>query len=211
MKKLITIAVVAALTCMALATITACGQQGQASSSSAAAESSQAATSEFATLGDIFAAETQDMQSTFDEQHYACAFSLDGTWWRAEADLENGMFDKLNEVWTEDQAKVEELLAPLAVKTAEILEAPSADEIAAYIGKKGADLTADGFEFMAGGVAVNGDQTDCTVSKDSFDYLVTFDGAIANEDTEDPAADVADLTVADISIQGLSWSALEGV
>ena len=212
MKKTTVIIVAVAFAAMLLA-IAGCGQQSQASGSGASAafsESSQAVTAPFATLGDVFAEDTEDMASIFDEQRYVCAFKWGGAWWRVEAALEDGMFDKLNEVWTEDEAKVEELVSPLAVAKAETIDAPTVEELDALSGKTGADLSADGFTFMAGGVAVNGNETDCTATKGSFDYLVTFDGAVADEDTDDPAGAVAEMTVAQVSLQGLSWDALEG-
>ena len=171
--KLIIATMLAAVLAMGLV---ACGQQGGSDSGSTPAQTS----SEFATLGDVLTAETESMTSTFDEKRYVCVFSADGTWWRVEADLEEGFSDKLNEVWAEDQAKVEELLAPIAVTKA------------------------------AGTLVVNGNETDCVAVKGSFDYLITFDGKVADEDTDDPAGAVADLKVNAAAIQGVSWTALEG-
>lgn len=201
--KLIIATMLAAVLAMGLV---ACGQQGGSDSGSTPAQTS----SEFATLGDVLTAETESMTSTFDEKRYVCAFSVDGTWWRVEADLEEGFSDKLNEVWTEDQAKVEELLAPIAVTKAETLEAPSDEEVSALVGKTGAELTADGYEYSAGTLVVNGNETDCVAVKGSFDYLITFDGKVADEDTDDPAGAVADLKVNAAAIQGVNWMALEG-
>ncbi|MDO4532718.1 MAG: hypothetical protein Q4C36_03245 [Coriobacteriia bacterium] len=201
--KLIIATMLAAVLAMGLV---ACGQQGGSGSGSTPAQTS----SEFATLGDVLAAETESMTSTFDEKRYVCVFSVDGTWWRVEADLEEGFSDKLNEVWTEDQAKVEELLSPIAVTKAETLEAPSDEEVSALVGKTGAELKADGYEYSAGTLVVNGNETDCVAVKGSFDYLITFDGKVADENTDDPAGAVAELKVNAAAIQGVSWIALEG-
>ena len=201
--KLIIATMLAAVLAMGLV---ACGQQGGSDSGSTPAQTS----SEFATLGDVLAADTESMTSTFDEKRYVCVFSAYGTWWRVEADLEEGFSDKLNEVWAEDQAKVEELLAPIAVTKAETLEAPSDEEVSALVGKTGAELKADGYEFSAGTLVVNGNDTDCVAVKGSFDYLITFDGKVADENTDDPAGAVADLKVNAAAIQGVSWTALEG-
>ena len=201
--KLIIATMLAAVLAMGLV---ACGQQGGSDSGSTPAQTS----SEFATLGDVLTAETESMTSTFDEKRYVCVFSADGTWWRVEADLEEGFSDKLNEVWAEDQAKVEELLAPIAVTKAETLEAPSDEEVSALVGKTGAELKADGYEYSAGTLVVNGNETDCVAVKGSFEYLITFDGKVADENTDDPAGAVADLKVNAAAIQGVSWTALEG-
>lgn len=206
-----------ALACAAPVTLAACGQQGGSGEAAPAADApaadatadAPADTGEFATLGDVFAADSQGRMSTFDEKRYICAFSIDDVWWRVTADLPEGMYAQLNEAWVEDQEKVLELLSPLAVTSADAFETPSEDEIAALVGKTGADLTADGFAFSFGTLVVNGEESDCVASKGSFDYLITFDGKVADENAEDPAAEVAGLTVSAASIQGITWDALE--
>jgi hypothetical protein len=120
------------------------------------------------------------------------------------------MYDQLNEVWTEDQDKVEELLSPLAVTKTDYTSPLDVDSIEALAGKTGADLTAQGFTFMTGGMVVNGSETDCTATLGDFDYLITFDGAVPDENAEDVAAAVADLTVSSVSVQSVSWEYLEG-
>lgn len=206
MKKLITAALAATLACATPLALAACGTQGTSDSGAA---SSQAATSEFATLGDVLSAETDSMTSTFNEERYACAFSYEGTWWHVEAALDEGMYEQLNEVWVEDQAKLEELLSPLAVTLAETIDAPSDEELAALVGKTGADLVADGFTFAPYCLVVNGDETDASTTKGSFDYLITFDGKVDDENTDDPAGAIADLTVTAANLQGVSWTVLE--
>ena len=230
MKKLLTMILSVTLACAAPVALTACGQKSGTDEGTAAEATDtetteteateteatdteateQGETASFATLGDVFKEETDSMTSTFDEQRYVCTFNLGGTWWRVEAALEDGMYDQLNEAWTEDQTKVEELLTPLAVTKAEIKEPLDAEAIEAYIGKTGADLTADGFVFPFGTLVVNGNETDCSATMGDFDYLVTFDGAVEDENTEDPAGAVADLTVSAINVQSISWTALEG-
>ena len=215
MKKLVAFALSAALVCATPFALTACGQKGGTDDAvttdePAQTEDEQAEDAPFATLGDVFSEDTQSMSSTFDEQRYVCAFNWDGAWWRVEAALEDGMYDELNDAWIEDQNKVEELLSPLAVTKADVLEPLDAESIEALAGKTGADLAADGFTFATGTLVVNGEETDCVAMKDGFDYLVTFDGAVADENAEDVAAAVADMTVASAGVQGVSWDVLEG-
>lgn len=218
MKRLVTLALSATLVCATPLALAACGQKGEpeeaATSETAQTDVSDAASTDevapFATLGDVFAADGERMSSTFDEQHYVCAFNYDGTWWRVEAALPDGMYDELNEVWVEDQAKVEELLSPLSVAKTDVLEPLDVESIEALAGKTGADLGADGFTFVFGTLVVNGNKTDCVATLGSFDYLVTFDGVVPDENAEDVASAVADMTVSSASLQTVSWDALEG-
>ncbi|MBR1830709.1 MAG: hypothetical protein IJ781_14630 [Atopobiaceae bacterium] len=218
MKRLVALALSATLVCATPLVLAACGQKGEpeeaATSETAQTDVSDAASTDevapFATLGDVFAADGERMSSTFDEQHYVCAFNYDGTWWRVEAALPDGMYDELNEVWVEDQAKVKELLSPLSVAKTDVLEPLDVESIEALAGKTGADLAADGFTFVFGTLVVNGNKTDCVATLGSFDYLVTFDGVVPDENTEDVASAVADMTVSSVSLQSISWDALEG-
>lgn len=226
MKRLVTLMLSATLACAMPMALAACGQKAD-TGSDAAVEKTDTTKSEaedatatdkgeaveiapFATLGDVLAEDTESMSSTFDEQRYVCAFNWGGSWWRIEAKLPDGMYDQLNEVWTEDQDKAEELLSPLTVTKTDYASPLDADAIETLVGKTGADLTAQGFTFMSGGMAVNGNKTDCTATLGDFDYLVTFDGAVPDEDAEDVAAAVADLTVSSVSVQSVSWEYLEG-
>ena len=218
MKRLVTLALSATLVCATPLVLAACGQKGgpeeAATSETAQTDASDAASTDevapFATLGDVFAADGEDMSSPFDEQRYVCAFNYGGAWWRVEAALPDGMYDELNEVWVEDQAKVEELLSPLALTKADVLEPLDVESIEALAGKTGADLSADGFTFVFGTLVVNGNETDCVATLGSFDYLVTFDGVVPDENTEDVAGAVANMTVSSASLQSVSWDALEG-
>lgn len=206
MKKLMTLALATTLACTAPLALVACGTQGGTDGTAA---TSQTASSEFATLGDVLSADTESMMATYDESRYACAFFYDGAWWHVEAALDDGMSKKIDETWVEDQTKLEELLSPLTVTLAEKLDAPSDEEVAANVGKTGADLVADGFEFLPYCLVVNGSATDATVTQGSFEYLITFDGVVDDENTEDPAGAVANMTVTDAVLQGVAWSVLD--
>ena len=218
MKRLITMTLSAMLAITMSLGLAACGQKDAKEDAAPAAEEGAAtetddATAEvapFATLGDVFAEDTEGMSSTIDEQRYVCAFNWGGAWWRIEADLEDGLYEKVDEAWVEDQDKVEELLSPLAVTKTDVLEAPDVETIEALAGKTGADLTAEGFTFAEGTMVVNGEETDCVATMGDFDFLVTFDGAVPDENAENVAGVVADMTVNSASIQGVTWTALEG-
>ena len=96
MKKLVAYALSAALAFATPFALTACGQKDgtgdvattDAATKEAAADKDAASeTAPFATLGDVFAEDTESMSSTFDEQRYVCAFNWGGAWWRVEAAL----------------------------------------------------------------------------------------------------------------------------
>ena len=239
MKRLITVTLSAALACATALALTACGQQGGSSSASAASSagessstsvsaevssasasagasseasvsSSEAAIPQFATLGDVFNAETEEFSSTYDEQRYVCAFKLDGQWWRVEAPLESGMFGQIDKLWVEDQEKVEELISPLAISKVEGFDTPSEDDLDALVGKTGGELTAEGFKFIPGSAVAGDSETDCNATMGFFDYVISFDGVVADENTDDLAGAVANMKVTNAEIQGLTWSLLEG-
>lgn len=185
----------------------ACGQQGSSSgASSSAAAPAQAAAAEYKTMADVYAVEKSGFMSTYDEKVFKCAFDADGKWIAVEAELPEGAFEKLQDVFAAEPGKVEELLSPAAITKVEVYEAPVQDELKAYEGKTGAELAAEGFDFRA--LAVNGEETDCMATKAPFDYLITFEGAVEDENTDDLSAAVGDLKATNISVQALSWSVL---
>ena len=239
MKRLITVTLSAALACATALALTACGQQGGSSSASAASSaggssstsvsaeassasasagasseasvsSSEAAIPQFATLGDVFNAETEEFSSTYDEQRYVCAFKLDGQWWRVEAPLESGMYEQIDKLWVEHQEKVEELVSPLAISKVEGFDTPSEDDLDALVGKTGGELTAEGFKFIPGSAVAGDSETDCNATMGFFDYVISFDGVVPDENTDDLEGAVANMKVTNAEIQGLTWNLLEG-
>lgn len=203
--------VIAALAATMASGLGACARQNGAdtSESSAAPSASQgAADTSFATLGDIFASHYSDFISQYDETHYTCAFNVDGTCYRIVADLPKGMYESLSEAEFDDQTQAEELLAPLAVSQQDIIaeSVPSEEELGALAGKRGADLAAEGY--VIDSLVVNGDTTDCSASKGSFAYLITFGQPVADETTTDYAGAVKDLTVESVSFAGISYLVL---
>ena len=144
--------VIAALAATMASGLGACARQNGAdtSESSAAPSASQGtADTSFATLGDIFASNYSDFISQYDETHYTCAFNVNGTCYRIVADLPKGMYESLSEAEFDDQTQVEDLLGPLAVAQQDIIaeSVPSQENLYTLAGKRGADLTAEGFVF----------------------------------------------------------------
>ena len=212
----------------------ACGQQGGSSAASDAAASAASAASDaasatdaavqeasdkllesakaaFGTIGDVFATETSDFTSTYDEKQYTCAFNFEDGWVRLVADLPDGMYDQLEEVFVTDDEKTKELLSSLPVTDCQVIapSTPTQEEIdEMFVGKTGAEINELGLDFT--NLVVNGEETDCNLTSFPFDYLITFDGAVPDENTEDVNAALADMTIKAAAIQGLSWSAIEG-
>ena len=217
MKRLLTLAFALALACAMPVALSACNQADtpdgtvpETEGSETGSESSENATSPFATLGEAFAEDPESLSYTFDEARFVMAFNRDGAWWRLEAPLPEGLYEELDEAWSVDMDKVVELVSPLEIAKATVLEPLDAESIEACVGKTGADLTADGFAFQTGTLVVNGDETLCVATLGDFDYLVTFEGAVADEGAEDVAAEVAEMTVVDMGNQGPTWAALAG-
>lgn len=162
----------------------------------------------FKTLGEVYAAETEGMVSTYGQGSYACAFKLGDQWMHVEAKLTEEQEKELDAAWTDDQEKAQKILAPIEVTKCETLQAPEQAELDALVGKKGADLTKEGFVLSS--PTVNGEETDCVATKGDFEYLVTFKGKVADEGTDDVAGAVADMPVESIVIQSVAWTVLDG-
>ena len=209
MKRLLDLVLVLMIVCTIPFSLVACGQQRAGNDDDTPTAAAQAVDTEFKTLGDVFSKNTQNMMSTYNDSRYVCAFDLDGTWWIVEANLEDGMSDKIDKEWVSDQDKVEEMLSPLAVTRADALDTPNPQELDEFVGKNGADLMTEGFSLVPGSVVINGNETDCVAIRESFDYLVTFDGTVVSEDDEFPVTELSNMTVKAIELQGVTLSELE--
>lgn len=171
----------------------------------------ESATTNLKTVGDLLNLESPDFFSSYNENQYVCAFGYEDGLLRAVADLPDGMYEKLEEVFLSDDDKARELLEPLEVTDIQVIapSSPTQEEVdALFVGKTGAEMNELGVEFN--NLVVNGEETDCNTSKYPFDYLITFDGAVPDEDTDDPNGALADLTIKAASVQGICWEALEG-
>lgn len=208
-KLLITTLIAAAMTL----TLCACSQQATsssaaASSAAASAEASQpSADGPFATLGDVFASDHSDFLSIYDDSSYTCVFDFDGKYYRVSADLSKEIYDKL-QAGNGSLATEEEVLGPVAVTKTETIDEdiPTQEELDALAGKTGAELLDAGY--VIDDLSVNGNETDCSATKGSFAYMITFKGAVENVGTDDPAGAVADKTATAVSFSGLSSEAL---
>lgn len=201
--------------------LVACGQQEQAQpapaeDAGAAVEETdveeadvEAADVEFHTIGDVLNAGAERHGEAFGEAEYSMVFRYGGKWMYASAALPDGMYEELDEAMSGDLEKYEELLSTLEISELKVLEAtePTQEELDALVGKTGAELTEMGYDL--GYFYVDGDKTICYASDGTFEYDITFEGAAENEDTDDYAAELADMTVSDVSFWGVTWTAFE--
>lgn len=181
--------------------LVACGQQG--GGNEPAPEGNM-------TMGEVFAAERSNTLWMFDQERFEIAYEdADGRWMHYSANLPEGMYDELN-ACDFDEEKIVGVLGDVEVANEEVVaeSSPSEEELAAYVGKTGAELAAEGFEFRVNGLVVNGDETWASTVNGPFNYLITFDGVVPDEATEDPAAAVADMNVLEVGFQGIDSSVL---
>ena len=103
-----------AAACLLLLLLTACAQQ-TATESTASVSFDPA---QVKTMADVFPfKETGDFQDATTETQYIFAFEADGVYYRAEADMPEGLFDEVMSIEYDEEhdAAVEKLLAPLEV------------------------------------------------------------------------------------------------
>ncbi len=103
-----------AAACLLLLLLTACAQQTATESTA----SVRFDPSQVKTMADVFPfKETGDFQDATTETQYIFAFEADGVYYRAEADMPEGLFDEVMSIEYDEEhdAAVEKLLAPLEV------------------------------------------------------------------------------------------------
>lgn len=201
---------------MILAAIPGCGQTGNAgaaTSGSSAAETgkdSQSAAidpAQIKTLGDFYALGGEENQSAYSEEKYARVITVDGTWYRAKADLPEGLYEKLSEIEFDDpdrEQKMLELLGPIEVTAFDNLteNIPTQEEMDKNIGRTGGELFEEGWSYWY----YNLEDMEAGLSYGDYSYAVRFayDGEpMVNSDDFDFYAEFENLTVESISFDGL--------
>ena len=128
-----------AAVCMLLLLLTACGQQAATESSAAAPAHFDPAQVE--TVADLlpFLHDSEESQTSANETRYIMAFKADDVYYRAVAEMPEGMYDKISDVEYDDDhdATVEKMLSPLKVQSVENLndKIPSQEELDKLVGK----------------------------------------------------------------------------
>ena len=160
------------------------------------------------TMADVLAVDSPDfMQSSYSESGCIYAFAYDGTYYRAIADMPKDIADQINAISWEDEdrdAKINELLGPLEVKTIENLSEgmPSDDDLKKYIGKTGRELFADDWTYWY----YNLEDMSAGLYHGLYSYIVTFeyDGEqMDNTDDFDFYEEFKDLKVKSITCDGI--------
>jgi len=137
------------------------------------------------TLSDVYGLETEDFMEAYDQDYYACYYTIEGTTYRAEADMPEGLYDQIDAISFDDETRddqIKELLGPVEVKGVEDVTAlmPSEDDVNALVGKTGKELMDDGYEFSY--FAENDGYTSVSATKGYVAYLFDMDGVIKDGD-----------------------------
>ena len=166
----------------------------------------------FRTIGEALAAEKEDFseQTATYGKVFVYVFEQDGTYWRLVAELSDEEAAALSEldILEEDYKEKEEaLISPLAVTKCENLNEQilSDDEMAALVGKTGAELLSSGWN---SGMGYNLDSMEFYWDYGPFSYTVTFEKLeqLENTDDFDEEAAVAQLKVTSVAFSGLGNS-----
>ena len=202
MKKTI-VCILAVLTALCL--FAACGKTPPAGGGDAVDPAS------VKTLGDVIALEgKQQEQKGAYENVCIFAFELNGDYWRAIAPLTAEQSEAVFELDWSDDEKVSALLSPIAVsKTEKLTDQKLSDaEMAALVGKTGAELLDDGF---VSGMGHNLDSMEFWMERGPFAYTVVFETEekLENTDDFDEEEAIRTLKVKSVSCDGLGAAATD--
>lgn len=189
---------------MSVLLLTACGSAAAPASEPAA---SSVDVTSFKTMGDIFAANPEERQCGNTTDTFFYVFELDGTAYRAYADLSKEVSDQLFalDIFDEDyDAKKKEIAAPLEIRQFDNLTEmiPPQEELDKWVGKTGQDLLDDGW---AEGFGYNLQDMDFFLFKGPFSYKVRFekDKEYENTDDFDVWETIKPLTIESVTYDGL--------
>ena len=174
---------------LALGLLSACGQQASDESESSAAADTAATstvdTASWKTLGDAFAAKTDDVASSWDSNYYVTTFKAGDSLVRVVAKSNEDADNKIAELDFLDKdydSKLLDIIGGLEIVSAEDLTAgvPTQDELDALVGKTGQEIMDDGWTFQSY-FMTGGDETAATYAKDYYAVNLTFDANISSD------------------------------
>ena len=205
-----------------LALFTACSpagkaEQGGGSASGNAEQNSGSPSGAFdpsqvKTMGDVFAyAGEGDNQEAFSEEKYVYVLGIDGTYYRATADMPKDVSDQVWAVEFDDEdrdQKIKDLIAPLEVSSFENLseQIPPQEELDKLVGKTGQELFDEDWDYSY----YNLDDMHTSLYYGPFSYEVVFeyDGEpMENTDDFDFYEAFKDLKVSSVTFEGLGDAA----
>lgn len=199
-----------AAVCMLLLLLTACGQQAATESSAAAPAHFDPAQVE--TVADLlpFLHNSEESQTSANETRYIMAFKADDVYYRAVAEMPEGMYDKISDVEYDDDhdATVEKMLSPLKVQSVENLndKIPSQEELDKLVGKTGQELFDNGWTYWYYDLS----EMKAGLYGGLFAYDVVFDydgEPMENTDDFDFYEEFKDLKVKSVTFYGLGDAA----
>ncbi len=209
-KKWIALLLAAVCVCTLLV---ACGNKTGPTESTDAAEPSQAADGieNVKTIGEAMALlEDGELSAATYNKAYVVAFLKDGVYWRLIAELtpeQHAALWDLDILADDYEAKEKEILSQLAVTKCENLSEKilTDEEMAALVGKTGADLLNGGWTT---GMGYNLDTMEFYMEYAPFQYLVTFEKQeeLKNDDDFDEEAAISPLKVTSVSFESLGDS-----
>ena len=128
------------------------------------------------------------------------AFELNGTVYRAIADLDPDTATALNEAFGDSQ-KFNETLAPVEINMVEnVTKAiPSQEELDKYVGKTAGELLDNGWSWTY----YNLDEMEFGMEHGWFTYVLKLDGKVENKDDLDIEAAIRDLKVLSVEYSGV--------
>ena len=184
---------------------------GTAAPAPAAETSSPAAASadvsSFKTIGDIFAANPEERERGTTTDTFFYVFELNGTLYRAYADLTKEVSDQLMALDFSDpdyEEKYREIAGPLEIRQFDNLTEmiPSQEELDKWIGKTGKDLKDDGW---TEGMGYNLMDMEFYLNKGPFSYAVRFekDKEYENSDDFDVWATISPLVITGVTYDGI--------
>lgn len=197
MKKMIVLWITLCMIC----TLTACGGTGGGEGQGTEpAPSPSVDTSGFKTMGDVFAYESSN--EGYNDRYYVYAFEIDGTIFRAVADLPAEVSDAIWAIDFEDETRdeqVEKLVAPLEIAELDNLTEgiPSQEELDRLVGSSLQDLLDEGWSFYYW----NTEAGEYGMYHGPYSFLLNCEGTLEDPENFDESQAGA-LTVTSITCEG---------
>lgn len=155
------------------------------------------------TIGDILGLPSFGYSAS--EGTFISAFELNGTIYRAVADLDSDKFAAIMDLQYDDpdhDRKFNEIVAPLEIKQIDNVSEniPDQSELDKNIGKTGGELLDEGWTYTY----YNLDNSEFGMEHGWYSYVVVFDGKIEYKEDLDIEKAIKDLKVVSITHEGVS-------
>ena len=212
--KILALAIGVALSmCM----LSACSQPSSAPESSSTSDAATIDVSGWKTLGDALAAQTESVASGYDENHYISVFKVGDSLVRVVAKSNEEASEKaggLDFLADDYEKQLVEVVGGLELVSAEDLTPgiPKQEELDGFVGKKGSDLEAAGYEFESY-FMTGGDQTGAFYEKGYYALNVTFDTKVAEDagQKDEDGHALKDAVISEVTFAGPSEAATDPI